>query len=74
MFLPAYFGAGALVDMHLAYLMTRVPLSPPCSLVQTHPFVQESVVVFGIPDILFQPIATFVQLALGKQPLTPIWF
>lgn len=53
--IPAYFGDGAMLDMHLAYLTVHVPHGVPYTLNQAAPFVQQAIVALGFPDILFQP-------------------
>ncbi len=60
--IPAYFGDGDLVNMHLAYLVPGSPLGTPYSLDQAFPFVRETTVAFGFPDILFQSEDVFDQL------------
>jgi len=60
--IPAYLGDGAMLDMHLAYLMMRVPFGAPYTLDQAYPFVQDALVAFGFPDIIFEPDDAFVQL------------
>jgi glucose-1-phosphate thymidylyltransferase len=67
--IPAYFADGALVGIHLAYLMMRLPFGPPYTVDQAYPFVKDALVVFGFPDIWFQPDDTFVQL-LSRQSST----
>jgi glucose-1-phosphate thymidylyltransferase len=64
--IPAYLGDGAMLDMHLAYLMMRLPFGAPYTLDQAYPFVQDALVAFGFPDIIFQPDDAFVQL-LARQ-------
>jgi len=51
--IPAYFGDGAMLDMHVAYLMMGSPLGPPYTLDQAYPFVRNARVAFGFPDIVF---------------------
>ncbi len=53
--IPAYFGGGALVDIDLAYLMMRRPHGVPFSMDDAYPFIKDSTVVFGFPDILYWP-------------------
>ena len=65
--IPAYFGDGLFLNMHLAYLMMRSPLGVPYTLDQAYPFVQDAMVVFGFPDILFQPDDAFFQLMSRQQ-------
>jgi glucose-1-phosphate thymidylyltransferase len=64
--IPAYFGDGALVNMHLGYLMMREPFGPPFTLDQAYPFLGNKIVAFGFPDILFRPEDVFKQL-LDRQ-------
>jgi glucose-1-phosphate thymidylyltransferase len=75
--IPAYLGDGTILGegpcrrhsasrsrnpMHLAYLMMRLPYGAPYTLDQAYPFVQDALIVFGFPDILFEPQDAFVQL------------
>jgi glucose-1-phosphate thymidylyltransferase len=67
--IPSYFGDGTIVNIHLAYLMVRVPFGAPYTLDQAYAFVKHAVVVFGFPDILFEPDDAFVKL-LDRQVAT----
>jgi glucose-1-phosphate thymidylyltransferase len=67
--IPAYFGDGAMLDMHLAYLMMRLPYGVPYTVNQAYPFVQDALVAFGFPDIIFQSDDAFAQL-LARQATT----
>ena len=67
--IPAYLGDGTMLNMHLAYLMMRLPYGAPYTLDQAYPFVQDALVVVGFPDILFQPDDAFMQL-LSHQTTT----
>lgn len=67
--IPAYFGDGHRLDMHLAYLMMRLPFGVPYTLDQAYPFLQRAMVVFGFPDLLFNPDDAFVHV-LNKQKAT----
>lgn len=64
--IPGYFGDGKMLDMNLAYLIMDLPFGVPYTLDQGYSFLQDATVVFGFPDILFQPEDAFVQL-LAKQ-------
>jgi glucose-1-phosphate thymidylyltransferase len=64
--IPAYLGDGSSLDVHLAYLMMGLPFGVPYTLDQAYPFVRDTIVAFGFPDILFQPDDAFVQL-LARQ-------
>ena len=64
--IPNYFGDGAMLDMHLAYLTVHVPFGVPYTLDQAYPFVQDAIVALGFPDILFQPQDAFVKV-LARQ-------
>jgi glucose-1-phosphate thymidylyltransferase len=68
--IPAYFGDGSNLNMHLAYLMMRSPLGVPYTLDQAYPFVEDVMVAFGFPDILFQPDDAFIQLLSRRQQTT----
>lgn len=67
--IPKYFGDGASVDMNLGYLMMRLPFGTPYTLDQAYPFICDSIVAFGFPDILFDAGDAFVQL-LERQAST----
>ncbi|MEW5961030.1 MAG: sugar phosphate nucleotidyltransferase [Chloroflexota bacterium] len=67
--IPAYLGDGAMLDMHLAYLMMNLPYGAPYTLDQAYPFVQDAMVAFGFPDIIFEPDDAFIQL-LSRQVTT----
>jgi glucose-1-phosphate thymidylyltransferase len=60
--IPAYFGSGSTADVELAYLLAKVPYGPPYTLDAAHSFVQDSIVAFGFPDILFEGDAAFTRL------------
>ena len=60
--IPAYLGDGALVGLPLAYLMMNLPYGTPFTLDQAYPFVRRANIVFGFPDILFQPNDAFPRL------------
>jgi glucose-1-phosphate thymidylyltransferase len=68
--IPTYYNDGtALVDIHIAYLMMRVPFGVPFTIDQAYPFVRDSLVLFGFPDIVFEPKDAFVEL-LKRQSRT----
>ena len=60
--IPAYLGNGAMLNMHLGYLIMGLPFGVPYTLDQAYPFVQKALVALGFPDILFQPDDVFVRL------------
>ena len=60
--IPGYCGDGTFVDMNLAYLMMGVPFGPPYSINQAFAFVKHARIMFGFPDILFEPDDVFIQL------------
>jgi len=65
--IPEYFRDGRLVDMHLGYLIRDLPFGPPYTLDQAYPFVQQAVVAFGFPDILFQSEDAFAVLLTRQR-------
>lgn len=60
--IPAYFGDGAMLDMHLAYVVISDSCGPPDTLDRAYPFVQNKFIAFGFPDIVFTPDDVFGQL------------
>lgn len=64
--IPAYFGNGKNMGIPVAYLMMDLPFGVPYTIDQAYEFVSASLVVFGFPDILFEPEDAFVQL-ISKQ-------
>jgi len=67
--IPTYLGDGTMLDIHLAYLMLHLPFGAPYTIDQAYPFVQDALVAFGFPDIIFQPDDAFVRL-LARQATT----
>jgi glucose-1-phosphate thymidylyltransferase len=67
--IPAYFGDGSRLHMHLAYLMLGAPFGVPFTLDQAYPFVRNATVAFGFPDILFGGNDGFAKL-LSHQSQT----
>lgn len=65
--IPAYLADGTMLDMHLAYLMLNLPFGVPYTLDQAYPFVKDSIVVFGFPDIFFKPDDAFVRLLERRE-------
>jgi glucose-1-phosphate thymidylyltransferase len=57
-----YFGNGLMLDMNLAYLMLSVPFGTPYTLDEAYPFVRNSFVAFGFPDIIFNGDDAFARL------------
>ena len=58
-----------MLDMHLSYLLMELPFGVPFTLDEAHHFVKNMIVVFGFPDIIFQPDNAFIQL-LARQAAT----
>ena len=67
--IPAYFGDGKMLDMHIAYLMMDLPYGVPYTLDQAYPFVQDALVALGFPDIIFKRKDAYAKL-LAKQAET----
>ncbi|HEY9750568.1 MAG TPA: sugar phosphate nucleotidyltransferase [Allocoleopsis sp.] len=67
--IPAYFGDGSALQMHLGYLIMGLPYGVPYTLNQAYPFVQNAIVALGFPDILFWPEDAFTHL-LQRQAQT----
>ena len=67
--IPAYFGDGSLIDMHLGYLMVEVTSGVPYTLDQAYPFVRNARVALGFGDILFESKDAFARV-LARQAST----
>lgn len=61
--IPAYLGSGSLVNMPIGYLMVELPYGVPYTLDSAFHFVEDKVVVFGFPDIIFEPKDAFIKIA-----------
>lgn len=53
--IPAYLGNGEVFGVSLAYLIGHHPYGVPFTLDSAYPFIQDSVVALGFPDIVFEP-------------------
>lgn len=60
--IPSYFGDGKMLDLHIAYLIMNLSFGVPYTLDQAYPFIKGLTVVFGFPDIIFQPKDAYLQL------------
>jgi glucose-1-phosphate thymidylyltransferase len=57
-----FYGSGQIIGMDLAYMVTEVPYGAPFSIRQAFGFVSQATIVFGFPDIIFQPEDAFSRL------------
>ena len=57
--IPEYYADGASFGMDIAYLVANEPLGPPFTLDHAYPFARDATVLFGFPDILFEPNDAF---------------
>lgn len=60
--IPQYFGDGSRMGMDLAYLIMGNPGGVPFTLDQAFSFVENKIVAFGFPDILFSEQGAFTSL------------
>jgi glucose-1-phosphate thymidylyltransferase len=60
--IPDYLGNGDLFDIDIAYLIQGIPYGAPFTVDQAYPFVKDSIIVFGYPDVLFEPQSAFLSL------------
>jgi dTDP-glucose pyrophosphorylase len=60
--IPAYWGDGTMIGMHLAYVPIETSVGPPDTIDRAYPFVKDKIVAFGFPDILFRPKDVFTKL------------
>jgi glucose-1-phosphate thymidylyltransferase len=65
--IPNYFSDGSLLDMKLAYLITKSSLGPPYTLDQAYPFVRKALVAFGFPDIIFKAKDVYQRLLMRQS-------
>lgn len=64
--IPAYFGNGSLLDMHLGYLVVERTPNVPYTLDQAYPFLRNARVALGFGDILFDSRDAFTRV-LNRQ-------
>jgi glucose-1-phosphate thymidylyltransferase len=60
--IPRYFGSGEIADVALAYVSIPGSRSVPETLDRAYPFVQDSIVALGFPDVIFQPADAYARL------------
>lgn len=60
--IPAYLGDGSRLGLHLAYLMMGLSHGTPYSIDQAFPFMQDSIVALGFPDMIFADDDIFTPL------------
>jgi glucose-1-phosphate thymidylyltransferase len=60
--IAAHFKDGAKANMFLSYLLVTVPYGTPYTLDVAYPFVRDSLVALGFPDILFSPNDAYTRL------------
>ena len=65
--IPAYLGDGSKAGLQLAYLMMGLPYGTPYSVDQAYPFVRQSTVALGFPDMIFGPEDIFTTLLAHQQ-------
>ena len=60
--IPNYFRDGSLVNLSVAYIVIPGSLGPPDTIDRAYPFIEQTRVAFGFPDILFGPDDAYRQL------------
>lgn len=60
--IPTYLGDGRNIGIHLAYLVTKQTPGAPFTIDQAFPFVENALILFGFPDIIFGPEDAFLRL------------
>jgi glucose-1-phosphate thymidylyltransferase len=66
---PRYFGTGEIADVALAYLSIPGSRSVPETLDRAFPFVADSIVALGFPDVIFEPVDAYARL-IERQAAT----
>lgn len=64
--IPEFYGDGKDLGFPIAYLIMDLPFGVPYTLDQAYLFMKNSTVLFGFPDIIFQPEDAFSQLLKKK--------
>lgn len=65
--IPQYFREGDLVGLSLAYLVIAGSLGPPDTIDRAYPFIEQTRVAFGFPDILFGPEDAYARLIRRQE-------
>ena len=60
--IPTCLGNGKDFGLHLGYLLVDIPYGAPFTLDAAYPFVKDSIVVMGFPDIICEPSSAYKQL------------
>lgn len=60
--IPAYYGTGSKFSAKLGYLIVDIPFGVPFTINQAYPFVKNSLVALGFPDIIMEPNHVFKKL------------
>lgn len=66
---PRYFGTGEIAGVSLAYLSIPGSRSVPETLDRAFPFVADSLVALGFPDVIFEPLDAYAPL-IARQAAT----
>jgi glucose-1-phosphate thymidylyltransferase len=66
---PRYFGTGEIAGVSLAYLSIPGSRSVPETLDRAFPFVADSLVALGFPDVIFEPVDAYAPL-IARQAAT----
>jgi glucose-1-phosphate thymidylyltransferase len=66
---PRYFGTGEMADLALAYLSIPGSRSVPETIDRAFPFVEDSIVALGFPDVIFEPVDAYARL-IERQAAT----
>jgi len=65
--IPEYFRNGTSVDMNIAFIVTDPTEGVPQTIKKAYPFIKQSKVIFGFPDILFKPLNAFQNLLVKQE-------
>jgi glucose-1-phosphate thymidylyltransferase len=60
--IPSCLKNGAFHGLNLSYLLMDIPFGVPYTIDCAYPFVRDQTVLFGFPDILFEPVDAFDRL------------
>jgi glucose-1-phosphate thymidylyltransferase len=67
--IPEYLLDGRAAGIPLAYIVSESTRGVPYTLDKAYPFIDDSIILLGFPDIIFEPLDAFTQL-LNQQQVT----
>jgi len=57
-----YYGSGAIIGKPVSFIVQDQPLGMPDALDQGYPWIKDDVILFGMPDTIFQPKTAYLEM------------